>query len=48
MNPRPILIATCVAIALVAFVYFSNQQHFSEPSVDGTQPDEPHTVTHQL
>jgi hypothetical protein len=35
MNPRPIIIATCCAIALVAFVYFYGKQHFS-PSVDGT------------
>ena len=35
MNPRPILIATCIAIALVAFVYFFGKQHFS-PLVDGT------------
>ena len=34
MNPRPILIATSIAIALVAFVYFLGQHHFSEPSVD--------------
>ena len=33
MNPRPILIATCCAIALVAFVYFYGQQYFS---LDGT------------
>ena len=35
MNPRPILIATCCALALVAFVYFIGKQHFS-PSVDDT------------
>jgi hypothetical protein len=49
MNPRPIIIATCCAIALVAFVYFYGKQHFS-PSGDGTvistppQPSEPTTV----
>jgi hypothetical protein len=37
MNPRPILIATCCALALVAFVYFLGKQHFSPP-VDGPQP----------
>ena len=47
MNPRPILIATCCAIALVAFVYFFGKQPFS---LDGTadrttpQPSPPITV----
>jgi hypothetical protein len=49
MNPRPILIATCIAIALVAFVYFFGRQHFSDPSVDGKEAStlqaEPVTVS---
>ena len=44
MNPRPILIATCVAIALVAFVYFFGKQHFS-PAVDGKDASTPEPVT---
>ena len=50
MNSRPILIATCCAIALVAFVYFFGRQQFSEPAVDGSvkstlpQPSGPTTV----
>ena len=49
MNPRPILIATCCVLALVAFVYFFGKQQFS-PSVDGngdraTPQTEPVTVS---
>ena len=33
MNHRPILIATSIAIALVAFVYLIGKQHFSPSRV---------------
>ena len=37
MNSRPILIATCIAIALVAFVYFVGKQQFALDDTAVTQ-----------